>query len=69
MYLQDDTLVLEAMVTYTRHDRRQVTVPAVTIFRLTHESTNGGGSGGGTRPFADQCRIYVDLTPLYAPAA
>jgi ketosteroid isomerase-like protein len=59
-FLDGDTLVLEAVVTYTRHDERQVTIPAVTIFRLA--GTNAAG-----RPVADQCRIYVDLAPLFAP--
>jgi hypothetical protein len=63
-WLVDDTLILEAVVTYTRHDRRVVTVPAVTIFRLA-----GTDAGERMRPVADQCRIYVDLAPLYAPAA
>ena len=59
-FLDGDTLILEAVVTYTRHDRRQVSIPAVTIFRLA-------GVGERGRPVADQCRIYVDLAPLYAP--
>ena len=33
-FLDGDTLILEAEVTYVRHDAQQVTVPAVTIFRL-----------------------------------
>lgn len=59
--LADDTLILEAVVTYTRHDARQVSIPAVTIFHLI-------GAVHG-QPVADQCRIYVDLAPLYAPSA
>ena len=59
-FLDGDTLILEALVTYTRHDRQVVTVPAVTIFRLA-------GARGDGRPVADQCGIYVDLTPLFAP--
>lgn len=58
-WLQGDTLILEAVVRYTRHDGQQVSVPAVTILRLA----SGAAS---TSPLADQCRIYVDLTPLYA---
>jgi ketosteroid isomerase-like protein len=57
-----DTLVLEALVTYTRHDRAKVTVPACTIFHLV-------GADGDGRPLADECRIYVDLAPLFAPSA
>ena len=59
-FLDGDTLVREAVVTYTRHDRRQVSIPAVTIFRLAATDASG-------RPLADQCRIYVDLAPLFAP--
>ena len=61
-FLDGDTLILEAFVTYTRHDRKQVTVPAVTIYRLA-------GADGDGRVLADQCRIFVDLAPLYAPAS
>lgn len=61
-FLDGDTLVLEAMVTYTRHDGDRVTVPAVTIYRLA-------GAGANGQPLADQCRIYVDLAPLFAPSA
>ena len=59
-WLDGTTLVLEAEVTYLRHDGRTVTVPATTIFRLAPTL-----SAGGT-PQAKECRIYVDLTPLYA---
>src|SRR3954454_5607390 len=62
-WLDGDTLVLEAVVTYKRHDGTVVTVPAVTIFRLARDA-----GGEPPRPVADQCRIYVDLAPLYAPA-
>lgn len=61
-FFADDTLVLEAHVTYTRHDGKTVTIPAVTIFHLA-----GARSNEPDRPLADDCRIYVDLTPLYAP--
>lgn len=60
-YLADDTLILEAVVTYMRHDAKQVSIPAVTIFHLT-----GSAGDNPPRPVADDCRIYVDLTPLYA---
>lgn len=63
-YLDGDTLILEAVVTYTRHDRQQVSIPAVTIFRLAET-----GEQPRATPIADQCRIYVDLTPLFAPSA
>ena len=55
-----ETLVLEAEVTYVRHDGRTVTVPACTIFWLSDERSEEGA------PLAKECRIYVDLTPLYA---
>ena len=48
---------LEANVTYTRHDRTVVTVPAMTVFQMSE--CNG-------KPVAQSCRIYVDLTPLFA---
>lgn len=63
-WVVDETLILEARVTYTRHDGRLVTIPAVTIFRLVHPGIAVRGE-----PVVDQCRIYVDLAPLYAPAA
>jgi len=58
-----DTLILEATVTYLRHDEREVSVPAVTIFHLA-----GSAPDDPERPQADGCRIYVDLAPLYAAA-
>jgi hypothetical protein len=61
-YLVGDTLILEAVVTYTRHDRREVSVQAVTIFRIASTAQSDA-----LHPAADQCRIYVDLAPLYAP--
>ena len=60
--LDGDTLVLEAVVTYTRHDGRVVSVHAATVFRLAGTESPGRG-----HPVADQCRIYVDLAPLYGP--
>ena len=59
-WLDARTLVLEAEVTYVRHDGGTVTVPACTIFRLAAEASDAG------LPQAKECRIYVDLTPLYA---
>ena len=61
-FLTEDTLILEATVTYVRHDGQTVTIPAVTIFHLA-----GAQPDEPARPLADDCRIYVDLTPLYAP--
>lgn len=62
VHLAGDTLVLEALVTYTRHDRKRVTVTAATIYHLAGADADG-------RPLADSCRIYVDLAPLFAPSA
>ncbi len=59
-FLANDILFLEAIVTYTRHDQRVVSIPALTVFHLA------GANASGTL-VADDCRIYVDLTPLYAP--
>ena len=58
-WLDGDTLILEAVVTYVRHDGQQVTVPATTIFHLASSTQSA-------EPVADECRIYVDLTPLFA---
>ena len=59
-FMDGDTLFLEAEVTYTRHDDAQVTVPAMTVFHIASEEEGG-------RFLADQCRIFVDLAPLFAP--
>jgi ketosteroid isomerase-like protein len=59
-WIDGDTVVLEAVVTYIRHDGQEVTVPAVTIFHL-------GPVELSSSPLADDCRIYVDLSPLFAP--
>ena len=48
----DDTTIVQFEATYTRMDDRQVTVPAVTIYRR-------GGD------LIDDYRIYVDLSPVY----
>jgi hypothetical protein len=50
-----DTTILQFDVTYTRHDGREATVPAVSIVRSDGE-------------LIDDYRIYVDLAPVYAPA-
>ncbi|MDB4881020.1 MAG: uncharacterized protein JWL60_2466 [Gemmatimonadetes bacterium] len=59
-WLDHGTLMLEAMVTFQRHDGRRVTVPTATILRLT---TTAGQVDAP--PLADQCRIFVDLSPLF----
>ena len=48
-----DRTVVEALVTYTRKDKREVTVPVVTIYRAPGE-------------LIDDYRIYIDLAPLFA---
>lgn len=52
---KDDTLVVEATVTYTLFTGGTVSVPACTIFRLAEGQTIQ----------ASECRIYVDLAPLF----
>jgi len=47
--------IVEAEVTYTRHDGSTVTVPATTIYRMEGN-------------LAKDCRIFVDITPLYQQA-
>lgn len=59
-WYKDGNLILEARVTYTLHQGGTVTVPAVSIYGMTE-----GESG---RPMAENCRIYVDLAPLFAAA-
>jgi uncharacterized protein (TIGR02246 family) len=63
-WIDGDTVVLEAVVTYTRHDGGVVSVPATTIFILAPLA-----SSDEARPIVKLCRIYVDLMPLFAPAA
>ena len=58
-WYDDGALIVEANVTYTRHDGGIVTVPAVTIFRLT--------DAAGPPFLAHRCQMYVDLAPLFAP--
>ncbi len=53
-----DKWFLEAMVTYTRHDGGIVSVPAMTVFEVAETDS---------RFAAQHCRIYGDLTPLFAP--
>jgi ketosteroid isomerase-like protein len=51
-----DTTVLEAVVTYIRLDGNAVEVPCTSILHR---------SGG----LVDSIRVYLDITPVYAPAA
>ena len=50
-------LFLEATVTYLRHDGKEVSVPAMTVYEMAEMT--------GT-PRARRCNIYVDLAPLFA---
>ena len=50
-----DATVVEADVTYTRKDGREVTVPVVTIYRAAGE-------------LIDDYRIFIDLAPVFADA-
>jgi hypothetical protein len=51
-------LFLEATVTYLRHDGKEVSVPAMSVYEMADMA--------GT-PRARRCSIYVDLGPLFAP--
>jgi ketosteroid isomerase-like protein len=51
-----EATIVEANVTYTRSDDREVTVPVVTIYRTNREDL-----------IADY-RVYIDLAPVFAPA-
>ncbi len=51
-----DSLVCQGEVTYTRHDGTRLTLPFVDVFRLR---------AGLIQDYL----IYMDITPLYAPAA
>jgi ketosteroid isomerase-like protein len=51
----DEATIVQIDATYTRKDDRQVTLPAVAIWRRR------GGE------LIDEYRIYVDLAPVYAP--
>ena len=53
-----DTIFLEAEVTYIRHDGGVVTVPAMTVFVMAEIDNS---------LLARECRIYVDLAPLFTP--
>lgn len=55
-YYVGDTILLEFTVTYTRLDGGEVTVPAAAVYELK--------DGLATR-----FQVYVDQTPLWAPAA
>jgi ketosteroid isomerase-like protein len=48
----DDTVIQQLIVTYTRHDGTEVTVPAANILRLRDG-------------LISHYKIYVDIAPLY----
>ena len=52
-------LFLEATVTYLRHDGKEVSVVAMTVFEMAE--THG-------TPRVRRCNIYVDLAPLFSPS-
>jgi hypothetical protein len=49
----DDTLVIEQMVTFTRHDGSAVMLPAASVFELTEGK-------------ADRVQTYIDVSPVFA---
>ena len=49
----DETTIVQLEATYTRMDDRQVTLPAVTIYRRGDD-------------LIGEYRVYVDLAPVYA---
>lgn len=51
-----EATIVEATVTYTRTDDREVSVPVVTIYRTT------GGE------LISDYRVYIDLAPVFAAA-
>lgn len=48
----EDVIVSQISVTYTRKDGSELTIPAVTIWKLQDG-------------LIDECRIYVDISPLF----
>jgi ketosteroid isomerase-like protein len=52
----DDATIVEANVTYTRSDDREVTVPVVTIYRTDADDLIG------------DYRVFIDLAPVFAEA-
>ena len=54
---EDDTIAQQAVVTYTRHDGRDVPLP---VSSYMHRNAAGK---------VDKLWIYIDIGPLYAEAA
>ncbi|HVF38634.1 MAG TPA: hypothetical protein VM939_01960, partial [Gemmatimonadaceae bacterium] len=59
-WYNDDALILEANVTYDKKDGSRVSVPAVTIMRLSRSSDDSA------EPRVHRCQMFVDLTPLFS---
>ncbi|MHB9849062.1 nuclear transport factor 2 family protein [Streptomyces krungchingensis] len=53
VYQAGDTQILEALVTYTRKDGSEVTLPGMTLYRRDGDRIREG-------------RVYIDLQPLFA---
>ena len=56
VYTDGDSTIVEAEIDYARTDGGHVTVPSTTILHRRAE-------------LVDQLRIYLDLAPVFAPAA
>jgi hypothetical protein len=54
LWRQDDVITAEADVTYTRHDGIEVTVPVVSLLRLSGPQLVG------------DYRVFFDLAPVFA---
>jgi ketosteroid isomerase-like protein len=55
VFNDEDTTVMEAVVTYIRVDGTAVDVPCTSILHRSDE-------------LVDSIRVYLDITPVYAPA-
>jgi len=53
MYEQDNVVIAEAEVTFTRLDNKVVQIPAVTVFRMQGD-------------LVEDFRLYMDAAPIYA---
>jgi len=51
---QDDVVVCEGEVTYTRHDATEITLPFINVFEFDDDLISG-------------YKIYMDVAPLYDP--
>jgi len=56
VYANGETTILESEIDYTRTDGLHVTVPCTSVLHRRGE-------------LVDQLRIYLDLAPVFAPAA